>query len=101
VVRDKSGSCALVMLLIDDDVWIANTGDSRAVMSSNGGKVFTSISNDHKPSEEAERKRILKAGGQVYQNNNIMLSGPGGPTTQGPVRVMPGRLSVSRTFGDC
>lgn len=37
----------------------------------------------------------------MYQNNNILLSGPGGPTTQGPVRVMPGRLSVSRTFGDC
>lgn len=30
-----------------------------------------------------------------------MLGGPGGPVTQGPVRVIPGRLSVSRTFGDC
>lgn len=30
-----------------------------------------------------------------------MLGGPGGPVTQGPVRVLPGRLSVSRTFGDC
>lgn len=30
-----------------------------------------------------------------------MLAGPGGPVTQGPVRVLPGRLSVSRTFGDC
>ena len=59
------------------------------------------MSNDHKPSEEAERKRIIKAGGQIYQNNNIMLAGPGGPVTQGPVRVIPGRLSVSRTFGDC
>ena len=37
----------------------------------------------------------------MYQNNNIMLAGPGGPVTQGPVRVIPGRLSVSRTFGDC
>ena len=89
------------MLIIDDDVWIGNTGDSRAILSSNGGQKFTSISNDHKPSEEPERKRILKAGGQVYQNNNIMLAGPGGPVTQGPVRVIPGRLSVSRTFGDC
>lgn len=80
-VRDKSGSCGIVMLIIDDDVWIANTGDSRAVMSSNQGQKFTSISNDHKPSEEPERKRIIKAGGQVYQNNNIMLAGPGGPVT--------------------
>ena len=62
-VRDKSGSCAIVMLIIDDDVWIANTGDSRAIMSSYNGQKFTSISNDHKPSEDAEKKRILKAGG--------------------------------------
>lgn len=89
------------MLIIDDDVWIANTGDSRGILSSNYGVKYTQITNDHKPSEESERKRILKAGGQVYQNNNIMLAGPGGPVTQGPVRVIPGRLSVSRTFGDC
>jgi protein phosphatase PTC2/3 len=89
------------MLIIDNDLWFANTGDSRAVLSSYKGQKYTSITNDHKPSEEAERKRILKAGGQVYQNNNIMLAGPGGPVTQGPVRVLPGRLSVSRTFGDC
>ena len=51
------------MLIIDDDVWVANTGDSRAIMSSYHGQNFTSISNYHKPSEEAERKRILKGGG--------------------------------------
>jgi protein phosphatase 2C family protein 2/3 len=100
-IRDKSGACALVMLIIDEKIWIANTGDSRAVMSCESGTRFEQISNDHKPSEEAERVRIMKAGGEVYQNNNIMLGGPGGPVTQGPVRVVPGRLSVSRTFGDC
>ena len=89
------------MLIIDNDVWISNTGDSRAVMSSNNGSTYTQISNDHKPSEDDEKDRILKAGGQVYQNQNIMLAGPGGPVTCGPVRVIPGRLSVSRTFGDC
>ena len=62
-VRDKSGSCAIVMLIIDNDVWIANTGDSRAVMSSNHGSTYTQISNDHKPSEDDEKQRILKAGG--------------------------------------
>jgi serine/threonine protein phosphatase PrpC len=54
------------MLVIDDNVYIANTGDSRAVMSSYQGQKFTAITNDHKPSEEAEKKRILKAGGNVY-----------------------------------
>ena len=36
-VKDKSGSCAIVILMIGDDIWIANTGDSRAVMSTNQG----------------------------------------------------------------
>lgn len=35
---DKSGSCAIITLIIDDICFIANTGDSRAVMSANGGK---------------------------------------------------------------
>ena len=51
------------MLIIDNDVWIANTGDSRAVMSSSSGATYTQISNDHKPSEDSEKLRILKAGG--------------------------------------
>ena len=33
VVRDKSGSCAIVCLLTDDTAYIANVGDSRAFMS--------------------------------------------------------------------
>ena len=65
-VRDKSGSCAVVILMIGDDVYVANTGDSRAIMSTHQGSKFVSISNDHKPSEEPERIRILKGGGQVY-----------------------------------
>lgn len=39
-IRDKSGSCAIVMLIIDNDLWIANTGDSRAVLSSHMGQKF-------------------------------------------------------------
>ena len=54
------------MLVIDDQIWIANTGDSRACMSSDSGAVYTSLTEDHKPSEEAERIRIAKAGGEVY-----------------------------------
>ena len=39
-IRDKSGACALVMLIIDQKIWIANTGDSRAVMSCESGARF-------------------------------------------------------------
>jgi protein phosphatase 2C family protein 2/3 len=65
-IRDKSGACAIVMLIIDNKIWIANTGDSRAIMSSESGTRFETISNDHKPSEDAEKTRIIKAGGEVY-----------------------------------
>ena len=51
------------MLIIDSEVWIANTGDSRADISSNEGSTFSAITEDHKPSEEKEKNRIIKAGG--------------------------------------
>lgn len=35
---DRSGSCAIVLLILDDDIYIANVGDSRAVLSEDCGK---------------------------------------------------------------
>ena len=56
---------------------------------------------DHKPSEQSEKTRIIKAGGKVYQSNAINPNIQGAQPILGPFRVFPGRLSVSRTFGDC
>lgn len=42
-------------------------GDSRAVISMNDGKIVKSISVDHKPAEDGEKKRITENGGQVYK----------------------------------
>lgn len=66
-VIDRSGSCAIVALVVDDIVYIANLGDSRAVLSKNGGKDVVVLSRDHKPEDESESKRIIEAGGKVYQ----------------------------------
>ena len=68
-VRDRSGSCAVVLLVTPSTVYCANVGDSRAISSRNFGQVKTSISKDHKPSEASEKNRIIKAGGKVYQSN--------------------------------
>lgn len=77
---------------------MANVGDSRAVLSSDGGKKIFPLSLDHKPSDEVEQKRIIEAGGEIYQTaipKNLEID-----LELGPHRVLPGRLSVSRTFGD-
>ena len=63
---DRSGSCAIVILIIDDMCYCANTGDSRAVLSANGGKTVYSLSEDHKPTEENEMDRILNSNGRIY-----------------------------------
>jgi protein phosphatase 2C family protein 2/3 len=47
--------------------YIANVGDSRAILSKSNGKVSQAITTDHKPNEESEEKRIIENGGKVYQ----------------------------------
>lgn len=66
-IVDRSGSCALISLIIGDIVYFANVGDSRAIMSCNGGEKVLPITIDHKPNEENESKRIVSSGGKIYQ----------------------------------
>ena len=99
---DFSGSCAIIILIVENRVFIANVGDSRAILSAKNGQKFYVLSKDHRPGEESEYKRILEAGGKIYKteyeyeknNNNKNIS------LMGPLRVLPGKLSVSRTIGD-
>ena len=60
---ERSGSCAIVALIVADTCFIANVGDSRAVLSSHGGEVVQPLSEDHKPSEKFEYDRIMAGGG--------------------------------------
>ena len=46
---DRSGSCAIIILIIDDMCYVANVGDSRALLSENGGLKVHRLSTDHKP----------------------------------------------------
>lgn len=64
---DWSGSCAIVAMLVEQRVFVVNVGDSRAIMSTDGGNYCINLSYDHKPNEDAEQKRILEGGGRVYQ----------------------------------
>jgi serine/threonine protein phosphatase PrpC len=51
---DRSGSCAIVALMIETRIFIVNVGDSRAIMSMDGGNYCLTLSTDHKPSSEKE-----------------------------------------------
>ncbi|CAG9318444.1 unnamed protein product [Blepharisma stoltei] len=97
--NDKSGSCATVCLVVNTKCFVANVGDSRSVLSSERGLKIYPLTEDHKPGEEPERSRILNSGGKIYTSASI----PSNSAKQGlqhVYRILPGRLSVSRSFGD-
>ena len=103
-IIDRSGSCAVVIIIVDKKIYIANVGDSRGVLSLNNGNQYIVITEDHKPSNEKEKNRIVQSGGQVYQTQTTINGAQNdilnGQILLGPYRVLPGRLSVSRTIGD-
>ena len=102
-LHDKSGSCALVMLIVDNILYSINLGDSRALYSYDTGKFLFQITRDHKPNDEVEKKRIEKCGGSIYYANKIHRNGKEielkeedfGKGFTFPYRIKPGGLAVS------
>lgn len=66
----------MVLLITPDKYFVANAGDSRCVLFNKDKKVIH-LSDDHKPDNEGEKKRIEQAGGVVSDgriNGNLNLS---------------------------
>ncbi|URE48483.1 Transferase family [Musa troglodytarum] len=59
-----SGSTACVAVIRNNQLLVANAGDSRCVLSRKGQAI--SLSTDHKPDLDEEKERILKAGGFIH-----------------------------------
>lgn len=78
--RPQAGSTATTVLVAGNVLFVANTGDSRTVLSRKGRA--SRLSNDHKPSRPDEAQRVRDTGGFVIHG-----------------RIM-GELAVSRAFGD-
>jgi len=71
-----AGCTANVVLLTKTEIFVANAGDSRAILYTGDGNV-TPLSTDHKPDVETERTRIYNAGGYVSEgrvNDNLNLT---------------------------
>jgi len=77
------GTTAVVTLLSSKSMYVANAGDSRAVLYRNGKAM--ALTDDHKAAREDETARVEAAGGQILFWNGV--------------RVM-GLLAVSRAIGD-
>lgn len=82
----KDGSTATCVLVVDNVLYIANLGDSRAILcrynEESQKHAALSLSKEHNPTQYEERMRIQKAGGNVRDG-----------------RVL-GVLEVSRSIGD-
>ena len=103
---EMSGTTCILVILLDEHIISANTGDSRGIMicddSNNNNltksKIFP-LSYDCKPENPMEKQRIMEHGGIVKQN----IDEKGNET--GPYRVWikgetyPG-LAISRSIGD-
>ena len=103
---DKSGSCILIALMVNDIFYVINLGDSRALYSRDGGKEFYQVTRDHKPNDPKEKARIEKAGGKVYYANKTVINGVEvtlkeeqfGPGFKFPYRLSPSGLAVSLIY---
>jgi len=56
-------------LLRDNQLYVANAGDSRCVLCRDGKAV--NMSDDHKPEDPEEQDRIVKAGGRVTCDGRV------------------------------
>ena len=97
-LKDSSGSCGVIAIIKGKKLITGNVGDSRLVIFKNGLVSFAT--EDHKPDSDIEKKRIEAAGGKIYQTPSYFPLYQNGKEIEIPWRVLPGRLSVSRTFGD-
>ena len=83
VQQNDDGSTATAALMIDDYLYVAHVGDSRAVLCKNGKAV--TLTEDHKPDRYDERRRIENIGGTVIHAGTWRVGGV---------------LAVSRSFGN-
>ena len=99
-----SGTTCVILFQVGSKLICANAGDSRCILvkASPSDAVefeYENLSNDHKPNNEGEKKRIEESGGVVekFREANGELDGPYRAWVKG--EEFPG-LAVSRSLGD-
>ncbi|KAM3511436.1 hypothetical protein MY11210_004928 [Beauveria gryllotalpidicola] len=98
---EVSGCTACVSLIVGNKFFVANAGDSRAVLGIKGRA--KPMSEDHKPQLEAEKNRITAAGGFVdfgRVNGNLALSRAIGDFEFKKVAELPPEAQIVTAFPD-
>ena len=102
---DKSGSCSLSALILNDICYIIYLGDSRGIYSFDSGNQLFQVTRDHKPNDKIEKTRIENAGGKIYKDTRLKIDGlkvkvneKDAPGVKFPYRVSPGNLAVNKYF---
>jgi hypothetical protein len=103
----NAGCTSITVLMVERELYVANVGDSRCVLSSRGKAI--NLSTDHKPDRQDEKRRIEALGGVVartpeeadYLQSNFVqrrcmdlfyacCMPSSKPTYDGPSRIFPG-----------
>jgi integrin-linked kinase-associated serine/threonine phosphatase 2C len=100
VDMDLSGTTCTCVLIKGETLFVANVGDSRAVLGriSETNRLAIELTQDHRPYVKGERERVVRAGGKVKRLTNKQGE------LSGPLRVWadqhgPG-LALTRSLGD-
>lgn len=95
-----AGTTVVAVLMIGNELIIANAGDSRAVMgavhSKSGKTSARDLSFDHKPDSPEEKKRIIKMGGFVSPGSPERGESPESRKPQYHNTTIPGLTSRPR-----
>ena len=98
----QSGSTSIMVFLLDYVLICSNVGDSQCFLfncSSEDLWIYESLSKQHLPTDEKEKKRIIENGGEIhpYYEEDGIFEGP--DRIYAKNKIYPG-LIMSRTIGD-
>lgn len=88
-MKRNDGSTMILIIIINEILFVSHVGDSRAVISINNKA--KRLTEDHKPNTKSESTRIKNAGGILYKSDTWRVRA----TPKAPIG-----LAVSRSLGD-